>query len=99
MKMKLILSLIFLAFLASCHTFKETASQYERLPIKAVKSPSKEGRACGEYTLPISLFYSNVDITVESARQNGNITEISSIESEFSHSFGYKRICTVVRGN
>ncbi len=100
MKTRIVVSaLIFLSVLTGCHTFKETAAQYERMPIKVSKSPSKEGRACGSYSFPFSIFYSNIDVSVETARDNGGITEIATVEKEISSSIGYKRICTVVKGH
>ncbi len=99
MKTKIISALVFLSVLTGCHTLKETAAQYERMPIKVSKSPLKEGKACGSYNFPFSIFYTNIDISVETARENGGITEIATVEREVSSSIGYRKICTVVKGN
>lgn len=96
---KLFIAVLLSTLLTACHTIRETASQYERLPIKSVKTPSKEGRACVSYSFPASLFYSNADLSVESARERGGITDIVTIEKEVSSSIGYQKICTIVRGN
>jgi len=101
MKTKLIIVAAFITTLSSCHTFRYTDLdhfQYEKLPIKGSKS-SKEGKACAEYHFPISIFYSNSDITVESAKKNAEITDIVSVEDEISIAPGYRKICKIVRGN
>ena len=97
MKIKLLTLFAVLISLTACHTLKETSAQYERMPIKLAKSPSKEGKSCGVYSFPLRLFYSNADISVESARKQGEITEILTIETEISQSLGYRKICTVVK--
>jgi hypothetical protein len=100
MKIKLIALLAPLLILTGCHHyFKETSAQYERMPIKSLKNPTKEGKACGSYLFPLSLLYSKTDISVETARKNGDISEISTIEREESSVVVYTKICTIVKGN
>ena len=100
MKIKIIALLTPLLILTGCHHyFKETSAQYERMPIKSLKNPTKEGKACGSYFFPLSLLYTKTDISVETARKNGDISEISTIEREESSVVGYRKICTIVKGN
>ncbi len=101
MKNKIIITTALLTTISSCHTFRYTDLdhfQYEKLPVKGSKS-LKEGKACAEYHFPTSLFYSNSDITVESAKKNAEITDIVSVEDEISVAPGYRKICKIVRGN
>jgi len=99
MKLKLIaIAAASLTLLSGCHTFKETSSQYERLPLKVEKNPSKEGRACYSYFFPFGLLYTSGDISVETARKNGDIKEIVTIEKEVKYGLFYEKICTVVKG-
>jgi uncharacterized lipoprotein YajG len=100
MKMKIMLILASLLCLSACHTIRETDFvnfQYEKLPLKA--KATKEGKSCGEYSL-FSIFYTNVDMTIEAAKKNGDITEIISVEKEH-HITGlfYRKVCTIVKGN
>ena len=99
MKIKLATLLTSFLILTGCHSFKETSAQYERMPIKSLKSPTKEGRACGSYFFPFSFFYSKADISVETARNNGDINEISTVEREESSIAIHRKICTIVKGN
>ncbi|NBV07248.1 MAG: hypothetical protein EBS06_08480 [Proteobacteria bacterium] len=101
MKIRLSIATVLIMTLSSCHTVRYTDLdhfQYEKLPIKGSKS-LKEGKACAEYRFPVSLFYSNADITVESAKKNAEITDIISVEDEISVAPGYRRMCKIVRGN
>ncbi len=99
MKFKLTVAVLVASTLSACSTFKTTSAQYERLPIKVAKQPTKEGRACAEYIFPFFIFYSNADVTIETARENGKINEITSIETETSSALLYHKVCTVVKGN
>jgi len=100
MKMKIMLTLASLLCLSACHTIRETDFvnfKYEKLPLKS--KATKEGKSCGEYSL-FSIFYTNVDTTIEAAKKNGDITEIVSVEKE-NHVTGpfYRKVCTIVKGN
>jgi hypothetical protein len=101
MKLKLLALATTLLLLPACnHSLKQTAAQYERLPIKGLKDTSKEGKSCGKYVFPISIFYTNFDLSVESARKNGDISEIVSIEDETKVIYPfYVEKCTIVKGN
>lgn len=91
-------ALLVLMLVASCHSTKTTTGQYS-LPLKIEKEPTKVGKACHTYIPIISWLYSNKDWTVETARKNGNITEIVAVEQEINSGIPYKTICTIVRGN
>ena len=57
----------------------------------------KKGSACVE-----SIFglYTSGDSSIEKAKQNGKITKITNVDSEFSgFGFLYQKGCTVVYGN
>ena len=97
MKIKFVL-FAFLLLLSSCYRIKQTSAQYERLPIKSVIDPSKEGKSCDERFFPFSFFYVDADISVETARKNAEIKDIYSIETEVSYRPFYRKICTVVKG-
>ncbi len=97
MKIKLIATMASLLLLSGCYSFRETAGQYERLPLKVTKNPAKEGRACNDDN--VGLFNITSDTTVETARKAGGITEIVSIEKEVSGGLLHRRICTIVKGN
>lgn len=100
MKFKILLALFAFSFLPSCYNLKVTSEQYERLPLKVQTDPEKVGKACDERFYPLAFLYVNADITVESARKNGEIKQISSIETEVSsRGLFYKKICTIVKGN
>ncbi len=102
MKIKLILALISLALLSGCYTYKTSLMDYSA-PVKEVKEPTKEGRACndddeeGKYFFQ-KIFFGDIDVTVETARQNGRITDIVSVEREVGRGF-FPRVCTIVKGN
>ena len=102
MKIKLIAGLAATMFLSACHVYKQTNFdnfQYEKLPVKNSKS-TKEGRACEEFTiLENNIFNSDVDLTIETAKKNGEITDIVSVEEEVTYSFFYKKVCTIVKGH
>jgi len=100
MKIKLALTLASVLFLSACHTMRETDFvnfQYEKLPLKS--KATKEGKSCGQYSL-FSIFYTDIDMTIEAAKKNGDITEIVSVEKEdhFTGPF-YRKVCTIVKGN
>ena len=95
MKIKLTAVLLSsLLLLNGCTTVRSTAAEYERLPLKITKNPTKEGRSCSTYS-----WFTKNDLSVESARSNGGITEIISIDKEVTTSLFHYKVCTVVRGN
>lgn len=98
-----ITALCFIFILSGCYRLNNTAAEYERLPLKVLKNPTKEGRACTNLIFPAYLFYVGGDNAIEKARENGGISEIISIENESKLVWVYPplyfRNCTVVRGN
>ncbi len=94
MKTKIIAILLSFVVFTGCTTVRNTASEYERLPLKVTKNPTKEGKSCATFG-----WFAENDLSVESARQKGSITEIVSIEKEVTTGLFYYKACTVVRGN
>ncbi len=96
---KLAILAIILFTISSCHQLTTTIGNYN-LPTIVNKNPTKRGEACGYFTSPFSIFYSDNDLTVEKARQSANINEIISIEmkNNFIYPLHYNR-CIIVRGN
>ncbi len=96
-------TLCFIFMISGCYHINNTAAEYERLPLKVSKTPTKEGRACTTLIFPMYLLYVGGDNTIEKARENGNISEIISIENENKLVWVYPpflfRHCTIVRGN
>lgn len=96
---KIILTTLSLLILSSCHNLRSTIGQYN-LPIIVNKNPTKKGETCAHYIYPFSFLISNNDLTVEKARENGDIKEIISVESEVRRFMPfYKHNCVIVRGN
>ncbi len=97
MKLKLIAAISLLALTANCSSYRESLGQYN-LPTQNIKTPTREGRAC-YYTSDLRFWTSNIDFTVESARRNGGITNITAIEKEKTGNFFLRRKCLIVKGN
>ncbi|MFC1659790.1 TRL-like family protein [Pseudomonadota bacterium] len=58
---------------------------------------NKIGKACGYRYLSLVAFG---DYSVNAAKRDGNISEVSSVDSDFTDILGiYTKRCTVVRGN
>ena len=68
------------------------------LPVTNIKEPTKEGRAC-YYSGALKFWRSNIDFTVETARKNGRITNITAIEKETSDNYLIRKKCIIVKGN
>lgn len=88
--------------LSSCFNSKESMGRYN-LPVRDIKSPTKEGRACNKYIFPFYGFYSDSDLSVEKARKEAGITSITAIEQS-SGIFApiiplYVEKCVIVKGN
>lgn len=79
--------------LPSCHSYKESLGQYY-LPTSNIKEPTREGRAC-YYNRQVGY----TDFTVEAARKNGGITNITAIEKEVTGGFLLRKTCLIVKGN
>ena len=56
---------------------------------------TKVGRACGKNYLGLLI---TGDMSVETAKRNGHITSVSSIDKEIKSYAIYAEVCTVVRG-
>lgn len=97
MKIKSVFVLIFLMLLQNCSSYRESIGQYS-LPVSNIKDPTKEGRTC-YYTSNLKFWSSNIDFTVEMARKNGNITNITAIEKETMGNLFLRRKCLIVKGN
>ncbi len=101
MKIKIALAVLASLTLSSCYSHKSTLSAHI-ISTEKLKTPTKVGKACSDeskYAFPMSILFHDVDVTVEKARQKAGITEVISVENEYSgHLLSHKR-CTVVRGN
>lgn len=89
--MKKILSLgLLLVIISSCTT---------SLPITATsnKLGSNKGEACLKNLFLIIPL--ETDASIYKAAQNGNISEITTVDHEGFFSFIYNSSCTIVRGN
>ncbi len=65
-------------------------------PILATNAPgTKVGRACA--TNLLGLFIQG-DMSVEAAKRNGRITQVSSIDRDIKSYAVYSEVCTVVTG-
>jgi hypothetical protein len=80
--------------LSSCYTIKKSATQHHISTEKLAES-TKNGKACA-YGFLVGPFG---DLTIETARRNGGITQINSVESSLSVFLGSYKICTIVVGN
>jgi len=86
---------------SSCVRVNETSkNSHYSLPTKVEKKPSKEGKSCANFVFLFSVFYNDYDISVETARQNGDVSQIISVETEKTSFWPfYSRVCTIVKGN
>ena len=55
----------------------------------------KEGRACGRNLLYI---LAEGDISIETAKKNGGISTITSVNKEIKNYVLFSEVCTIVRG-
>ena len=94
---KLITPLFLITLLAACHSNRVTLSQHV-IGTSKITEPTKEGKACHSHFFIFSS--SDIDLSVESARKDGKITEITSVENRDRgfFPFFFER-CTVVIGN
>lgn len=58
-------------------------------------SGTKVGRACGKNYLGLII---TGDMSVEAAKKDGKITQVSSVDKEIKGYAIYSEVCTVVRG-
>jgi hypothetical protein len=80
--------------LSSCYTIKKSATQHHISTEKLTES-TKTGKACA-FGFMVGPFG---DLTIETARRNGGITQINSVENSFTTFLGAYKICTIVVGN
>ncbi len=59
-------------------------------------SYSKEGKACGQNVLGI---FAMGDMSIEEAKKNGGITNVSSVEKTVNNRVVFSDVCTIVKGN
>ena len=99
--MKKFLAVLILLSITSCYQSKNTSNKaIYSLPIKVDGKASKEGKSCKNYVFLISNLFSSYDISVETARLKGGITEITSIDEETTTFIPlFQRTCTIVKGN
>lgn len=65
-------------------------------PILATSAPgTKVGRACATNVLGLLI---QGDMSVEAAKKNGRITQVSSIDRDIKSYAVYAEVCTVVTG-
>lgn len=96
MKKTIIIAALFLV-LSGCSSYRESLGQYN-LPIVNIREATREGRTC-YYTSDIKFWGSNIDFTIDTARRNGGITNITAIEKETTGNFFLRKKCLIVRGN
>jgi hypothetical protein len=102
---KIALPVIFLLLISSCSSLgpafvtmvKDNGSIHE-VGTDKVKPSSKRGEACGFNILGLVAFG---DLTLEKAKKDGNISEVSSVDVTFSGVLYPPLLqkCTVVEGN
>lgn len=93
---KTALTSLLLLTLSSCYSFKSSLGNYN-LPTSNIKEPLKEGKVCNnEENFPFDI---NVDLTVETARKRGNISDIIAIEKHSSGHLFKRTKCIIVKGN
>ena len=80
--------------LSSCYAIKQSLTQHHISTEKLTES-TKTGKAC---TFGF-VFGPFGDLTIETARKDGGITQINSVENSFTAFLGAYKICTIVVGN
>ncbi len=68
----------------------------EPIAISSNKKANKVGKACGKNVLGIVTMG---DISIDTARKNGNISYISSVDKSVKGHILVADVCTIVRGN
>ena len=65
-------------------------------PVMATNAPgTKVGRACATNVFGLLI---QGDMSVEAAKRNGNITQVSSIDMDIKSYAVYAEVCTIVTG-
>lgn len=103
MKLKYVfVSACFATVLTSCAV---APSQLGQSLISDTKEPilvttnsgdAKEGKACGRNILGI---FSEGDMSIEAAKNNGKITNVHSVEKTVKNMIVVSDVCTIVKGN
>ena len=69
---------------------------FTQQPVSATNAPgTKVGRACATNILGLLI---QGDMSVEAAKKNGKITQVSSIDTDIKSYAIYAEVCTVVTG-
>jgi hypothetical protein len=86
--------------LSSCHSHKRSLSTHH-ITTEKLPEINKEGKACHNYFPLLSLLADNSDLTIETARKDGDIHQIASVEKQTSAFlwFLFVRECVIVKGN
>lgn len=95
--MLLSVTAVLLAACATPGTYVGTAlfAQTQQ-PVMATNAPgTKVGRACATNILGLLI---QGDMSVEAAKRNGKITQVSSIDTDIKSYVVYAEVCTVVTG-
>lgn len=102
MKIKSLFVVASLLLLSACFSSRESLGRYN-IPVSDIKDSTKEGKVCSKYIFPFYTFYSDSDLTVEKARKEAGIKQITAIEKS-SHLVMpliplYIKTCVIVKGN
>ena len=68
----------------------------EPVSVSSNQKGKKTGEACGKNILGIVTMG---DLSIETARENGNITEITSVDKKITGHIFIAEVCTIVKGN
>ena len=68
----------------------------EPITVTSNKKANKVGEACGKNLLGL---VTTGDISIEKARENGNISSITSVDKKVTGHIFLADVCTIVRGN
>jgi len=102
MKKALFIILLPLLFLGGCVAMPQGLGygliQDSTDPILATSDVAiKVGEACGTNVLGI---YASGDMSIDTAKKNGGITKVSSVDAKITTYFGiWGKKCTIVRGS
>ncbi|NBR94779.1 MAG: hypothetical protein EBT55_00520 [Proteobacteria bacterium] len=86
--------------LSSCHSYKTSLSTHH-ITTEKLPEVTKEGKSCHNFFPILSLVADDADYTIETARKDGDINQIASVEYQTSNFlwFVFARKCIVVKGN
>ena len=68
----------------------------EPITVTSNAKSSKVGEACGKNLLGL---VTTGDISIEKARENGNISSVTSVDKKVTGHIFIADVCTIVRGN